>query len=58
MGRLTPGEFLVELDKLFSATKDKGSVYVVIKRSACSEHSAALKAKGIACIAHVAPEIQ
>ena len=32
---LTPGEFLIELDKLFSSTKDKGSVYVVMKRSAC-----------------------
>jgi hypothetical protein len=31
---LNPGEFLIELDKLFSATKGKGSVYVVMKRSA------------------------
>ena len=35
MGRLSPGEFLVELDKLFANTKDKGSVYVIAKRSAC-----------------------
>lgn len=34
MGRLTPGEFLIELDKLFSSTREKGSVYVVMKRSA------------------------
>lgn len=33
MGRLTPGEFLLELNKLYDMNKEKGSVYVEMKRS-------------------------
>ena len=30
---LSPGEFLNELDKLFQKTKEKGNIYIVMKRS-------------------------
>eukprot|EP00892_Ulva_mutabilis_P012723 jgi/Ulvmu1/9823/UM056_0064.1 len=33
MGRLSPGEFLLELNKLYDMNKDKGSVYVEMKRT-------------------------
>ena len=33
MGRLTPGEFLLQLNKLYDMNKEKGSVYVEMKRS-------------------------
>lgn len=36
MGRVSPGEFLLELDKLYARQKEKGSVYVEMKRSAYS----------------------
>ena len=32
MGRVSPGEFLLELDKLYAKQKAKGSVYVEMKR--------------------------
>jgi hypothetical protein len=34
MGRVSPGEFLLQLDKLYAKQKEKGSVYVEMKRSA------------------------
>jgi hypothetical protein len=33
MGRLSPGAFLLELDKLYAKQKGSGSVYVEMKRS-------------------------
>jgi Signal recognition particle 14kD protein len=33
MGRVSPGTFLLELDKLYAKQKGKGSVYVEMKRS-------------------------
>lgn len=34
MGRVSPATFLLELDKLYAKQKEKGSVYVEMKRSA------------------------
>jgi hypothetical protein len=37
--KLDPDKFLTELNRLFEANKQKGSVYVTMKRSACFEES-------------------